>query len=159
MYVSTLTSKSPLEGGNVPTRGRAVEAKSASGGYAPASTPTVGTASGGNAPARVPTPASGSYAPARRSHPLTPVQGHYFSKCIPCGLSWGSHDLPEARRSTCNRPVTMFVGTEIRPPSRGRTPTPPPAPVHSVGAVRSPDPAPCTQYRSSYASSCTDVGG
>ena len=35
----------------------------------------------------------------------------------------------------------MFVGTEIRPPSRGRTPTPPPAPVHSVGAVRSPDPA------------------
>ena len=65
MYVSTLTSKSPLEGGNARTRGRAVGAKSASGGYAPASTPTVGTASGGNAPARVPPPASGSYAPAR----------------------------------------------------------------------------------------------
>ena len=99
IYVSTLTSKSPLEGGDVPTRGRAVGAKSAGGGYAPAISPTVGTASGGNAPARVPTPSSGSYAPARGSRPLTLVQGHYFSKCIPCGLSWGSHDLPEARCS------------------------------------------------------------
>ena len=52
MYVSTLTSKSPLEGGNVPTRGRALGAKSASGGYVPARTPNVGSASGGNAPAR-----------------------------------------------------------------------------------------------------------
>ena len=79
MYVSTLTSKSPLEGGNVPTRGRAVEAKSASGGNVPARTPNVGSASGGNAPARVQTPASGSYAPARGSRPHTPVESHYFS--------------------------------------------------------------------------------
>ena len=35
----------------------------------------------------------------------------------------------------------MFVGTEIGPPSRGRTPTPPPAPLHPVGAAGSPDPA------------------
>ena len=35
----------------------------------------------------------------------------------------------------------MFVGTEIGPPSRGRTPTPPPAPLHPVGAAESPDPA------------------
>ena len=33
----------------------------------------------------------------------------------------------------------MFVGTEIRPPSR--TPTPPPPPVRLVGAGRNPDPA------------------
>ena len=79
MYVSTLTSKSPLEGGNVPTRGRAAEAKSASGGYVPARTPKVGSASGGNAPARVQTPASGSYAPARGSRPHMPVESHYFS--------------------------------------------------------------------------------
>ena len=65
MYVSTLTSKSSHEGGNVPTRGRAVEAKSASGGNVPARTPNVGSASGGNAPARGQTPASGSYVWAR----------------------------------------------------------------------------------------------
>ena len=50
MYVSTLTPKTFDEGGGVPTRGRSVEAKGASGGYAPARTPIVDPASGGKPP-------------------------------------------------------------------------------------------------------------
>ena len=129
----------------MPTRGRSVEAKSAGGGFAPARTPIVQPASGGYAPARVPTSASGSNAPARGSRPDTPTQGHYFYKFIPCGLSWGSHDLPGARCSTCQQVVTIFLGTEVRPPvrpppSRSNTPTPPPAPVRPAKAAVSPGP-------------------
>ena len=46
-----------------------------------------------------------------------------------------------ARCSTCNQAVTIFVGTEIRPPSRSDTPTPLPAPVRPAGAAVSPGPA------------------
>ena len=79
MYVSTLTPKTFHEGGDVPTRGRSVEAKGASGGHAPARTPNVDPASGGNAPTRGQTLASGSYEPASGSRPHTPVEVNHYS--------------------------------------------------------------------------------
>ena len=94
-------------------------------GNAPARARTAGSASGGDAPARGQTPAVGS---------------HYFSKCIPCQLSWGGLDIHAARCLKCKLPLTMFVGKEIRPPSRTRT-TPPPPPAQRDEAGGNPEPA------------------
>ena len=78
----------------MPTRGRSVEAKRASGSDAPARTLEELAASGSDAPARG--AAGGSDAPARgtlpvsRLHTPTPERTtHYFSKCIICSRSWG----------------------------------------------------------------------
>ena len=132
VYTSTHSIK-PTPEREILTRGRSVEAKRASGGDAPARTPEELAASGSDAPARGTLPVS-------RLHTPTPERTtHYFSKCISCSRSWGSHDHKDGCCPICSRTLVIFEGKIVMPPDtpeslvpegivRGTgTPPPPPA--------------------------------